>query len=88
MPVTGKVTLMADLVKKTDLPTKTCMSCSRPLKWRRKWAKTWDEVKFCFERCRRSTFELATSVIISANGLIRRNIPPSLHGCAGYESRM
>ncbi|MEH3774327.1 DUF2256 domain-containing protein [Enterobacter asburiae] len=22
--------------------------------WRKKWAKCWDEVKYCSERCRRS----------------------------------
>ncbi|EHS53029.1 Uncharacterized conserved protein UCP037205 [Rhizobium sp. PDO1-076] len=44
---------MAKMIKKTNLPTKTCQACTLPFTWRRKWAKTWDDVKFCSERCRR-----------------------------------
>ncbi|MEM6636800.1 MAG: DUF2256 domain-containing protein [Pseudomonadota bacterium] len=40
--------------RKADLPTKTCAACARPFSWRRKWAKVWDEVRYCSERCRRS----------------------------------
>ncbi|MEB2847978.1 DUF2256 domain-containing protein [Rhizobiales bacterium RZME27] len=39
-------------VKKADLPAKLCIACGLPFTWRRKWAKNWDEVKFCSERCR------------------------------------
>ncbi|WP_230173738.1 DUF2256 domain-containing protein [Rhizobium sp. CECT 9324] len=45
---------MAKMVRKTDLPTKICRSCGLPFAWRRKWSRTWDEVKFCSERCRRT----------------------------------
>uniref|UniRef100_A0A0G4IE43 DUF2256 domain-containing protein n=1 Tax=Chromera velia CCMP2878 TaxID=1169474 RepID=A0A0G4IE43_9ALVE len=37
---------------KSDLPEKICETCGRPFKWRKKWAKVWDEVKYCSERCR------------------------------------
>ncbi|MEM9437086.1 MAG: DUF2256 domain-containing protein [Pseudomonadota bacterium] len=40
-------------VKKSDLPQKTCETCGLPFRWRKKWAKVWDEVKYCSERCRR-----------------------------------
>lgn len=33
--------------------TKTCQSCGRQIEYRKKWARTWDEVKFCSEECRR-----------------------------------
>lgn len=39
--------------KKLLLPTKICATCSRPFTWRRKWARSWDEVKYCSEACRR-----------------------------------
>lgn len=39
-------------VAKANLPTKTCATCGRPFVWRRKWAKIWDEVRYCSERCR------------------------------------
>ncbi|ARE82676.1 DUF2256 domain-containing protein [Roseovarius mucosus] len=40
--------------RKSDLPVKTCATCGRPMEWRRKWARVWDEVRHCSERCRRS----------------------------------
>ncbi|MEM9426074.1 MAG: DUF2256 domain-containing protein [Pseudomonadota bacterium] len=45
---------MAKSVKKGDLSTKTCATCGRPFTWRRKWAKVWDDVRYCSERCRRA----------------------------------
>lgn len=43
--------------KKSDLSSKICMCCGRPYFWRKKWAKIWDEVKYCSERCRRTRKE-------------------------------
>ncbi|WP_292884336.1 DUF2256 domain-containing protein [Nisaea sp.] len=40
--------------RKGDLPEKICVTCRRPFAWRRKWARAWDEVRYCSERCRRS----------------------------------
>ncbi len=39
-------------VRKGDLPSKTCLSCGRPFTWRKAWEKTWEEVKYCSDRCR------------------------------------
>ncbi len=39
-------------VAKADLPTKICPACNRPFAWRKKWARMWDEVRYCSERCR------------------------------------
>ena len=44
---------MARQRKKSDLPTKICPVCDRPFTWRKKWEKSWDEVKYCSDRCRR-----------------------------------
>ncbi|MFY0691649.1 MAG: DUF2256 domain-containing protein [Paracoccaceae bacterium] len=38
--------------KKRDFPTKICLTCGRPFEWRRKWARNWDEVRYCSQRCR------------------------------------
>lgn len=38
--------------KKPNLPTKICASCGRPFAWRKKWERTWDEVRFCSDACR------------------------------------
>ena len=39
---------------KAALPSKPCVACGRPMSWRRRWAKNWDEVKFCSDACRRN----------------------------------
>ncbi|MBX9628285.1 MAG: DUF2256 domain-containing protein [Gemmataceae bacterium] len=39
-------------VKKADLPSKACAACGRPFAWRKKWARDWENVKFCSDRCR------------------------------------
>jgi hypothetical protein len=38
--------------RKPDLPRKPCAACGRPFAWRRKWARVWDEVRFCSDACR------------------------------------
>jgi uncharacterized protein (TIGR03643 family) len=32
--------------------SKICPVCHRSFHWRKKWAKNWDEVKYCSDRCR------------------------------------
>ncbi|WP_322365186.1 DUF2256 domain-containing protein [Pseudomonas sp. Teo4] len=39
-------------MKKSHLPQKTCVVCGRPFAWRRRWARCWEEVRYCSERCR------------------------------------
>ena len=39
-------------VDKANLPTKLCAVCSRPFTWRRKWARDWDQVRYCSDKCR------------------------------------
>lgn len=43
---------MPKMRRKADLPTKDCAVCGRPFVWRRKWAKVWDEVRYCSDACR------------------------------------
>lgn len=44
---------MARMRRKGELPSKTCAVCGLPFAWRKKWAKDWESVKYCSERCRR-----------------------------------
>ncbi len=32
---------------------KTCRGCGRTIVWRRKWARCWEQVRYCSQRCRR-----------------------------------
>jgi hypothetical protein len=41
--------------KKSDLPVKTCPVCGRPFAWRKKWRNTWNDVRYCSEKCRRNS---------------------------------
>jgi len=34
-------------------PSKPCTSCGREITWRKKWARDWDQVKYCSDACRR-----------------------------------
>jgi len=38
--------------KKLNLPAKICPACERPFAWRKKWARDWEQVKFCSDRRR------------------------------------
>lgn len=35
-------------------PTKSCAVCGRSIEWRKKWARDWDEVRYCSAACRRT----------------------------------
>ncbi len=37
---------------KASLPEKLCPACGRPFAWRRKWARDWEHVVWCSDRCR------------------------------------
>jgi hypothetical protein len=37
---------------KNGFEPKICARCARPFEWRKKWAKNWDEVKYCSQACR------------------------------------
>ena len=39
-------------IKKEHLPEKNCATCGLPFRWRKKWERCWDEVKYCSDRCR------------------------------------
>ncbi len=39
-------------VAKADLPEKTCAACGRPFSWRKKWARDWENVRYCSDKCR------------------------------------
>jgi len=34
------------------LETKPCVVCGRTITWRKKWARDWEQVKYCSKACR------------------------------------
>jgi hypothetical protein len=51
----ARKTPTGDKPAKQNLPQKTCAACGKPFSWRKKWARDWDSVKYCSERCRRAS---------------------------------
>ncbi|MDM3885791.1 DUF2256 domain-containing protein [Pseudomonas sp. BCRC 81390] len=41
-------------MNKQHLPSKLCVVCNRPFSWRKRWARCWEQVRYCSERCRGS----------------------------------
>ncbi|WP_430398771.1 DUF2256 domain-containing protein [Ferrovibrio sp.] len=39
--------------RKPHLPSKLCAACQRPFAWRRKWARDWEQVRYCSDGCRK-----------------------------------
>ena len=33
--------------------SKPCIACGRAITWRKKWARDWDNVRYCSDACRR-----------------------------------
>lgn len=48
--------------KKPNLPEKPCAACGRPFAWRKKWARVWEEVRFCSDACRDGRYAKAKGV--------------------------
>lgn len=34
---------------------KICEFCNKPMEYRKKWRNNWENVKYCSERCRRTS---------------------------------
>jgi hypothetical protein len=45
--------------EKSDLPEKLCAACGRPFRWRKKWERCWEEVRYCSDACRSGRREKA-----------------------------
>ncbi|MEY2882944.1 MAG: hypothetical protein RL490_668 [Pseudomonadota bacterium] len=50
---------MAKMRSKADLPQKPCAACGRPFSWRKKWARDWDNVRYCSDACRTGAYSRA-----------------------------
>ncbi len=48
-----------------------CAHCGREFAWRRKWARCWDQVRYCGERCRRSSGRLDRALEDAIRALLR-----------------
>jgi hypothetical protein len=42
---------------KSELPSKICASCGRPMSWRKSWEKNWESIRYCSDSCRRQKLD-------------------------------
>jgi hypothetical protein len=42
---------------------KSCVVCGRTIEWRKKWERSWSEVKYCSDACRRRKREAADETL-------------------------
>lgn len=42
------------ITPKENRPKKVCIVCNREFMWKKKWAKTWQYVRYCSEKCKRA----------------------------------
>lgn len=61
---------MARTSHKAELPSKICLTCGLPFNWRKKWAREWDNVRYCSERCRRSKSSTAVRKTSAKNPIL------------------
>jgi hypothetical protein len=47
---------MPKMQKKADLPSKACAACGRLFSWRKKWARDWENVRYCSDACRSGAY--------------------------------
>lgn len=47
-------------------PDKTCQSCGRTITWRKKWERSWDDVRYCSDACRRAKIGPTDSALEAA----------------------
>ncbi|MDO9049914.1 MAG: DUF2256 domain-containing protein [Methylotenera sp.] len=40
---------------KSNLPSKICAQCGLSMTWRKSWTKNWDEIKYCSDKCRKTS---------------------------------
>ena len=46
---------MSKMIRKGDLPQKTCPVCRKSFAWRKKWERDWETVLYCSDKCRAGT---------------------------------
>ena len=44
---------------------KSCASCGRRMEWRKRWARNWEQVRYCSDACRRQRLD-ATDLRLEA----------------------
>jgi hypothetical protein len=55
----GGCSRVAKMRSKADLPQKPCAACGRPFVWRKKWARDWENVRYCSDACRTGAYARA-----------------------------
>lgn len=60
-------------VAKANLPEKLCAACGRPFRWRKKWARDWESVRYCSDACRTGRRERRRTLEAEGGSTQKRN---------------
>ena len=52
-PVIRSAAVLSRFSYMSEPAPKTCVVCGRTMQWRKKWERSWDEVRYCSTACRR-----------------------------------
>ena len=69
-------------------PDKFCATCGRPFSWRRKWARVWDDVRYCSERCRRTRHRASRASVVDAIETLLDRRRPGASICPSEAARV
>lgn len=64
----------------SDLPTKACAVCGREIRWRKKWERDWESVRYCSQRCKRAKLDAVDERLteVTVELLQRRGVGKSI----------
>ena len=52
-PVASPESVLGSFSAMPEPAPKNCIACGRTMQWRKKWERSWDEVRYCSTACRR-----------------------------------
>lgn len=71
----------------TSAAVRTCAGCGRTITWRRSWARDWEQVRWCSQRCRRRRVAPVDEALAAAILDLLDTRPPSASICPSEAAR-
>jgi hypothetical protein len=60
-------------VNQTEQEAKACAACGRRMEWRKKWARDWENVRYCSDACRgKKPGEVDAALEVAILGLLKQ----------------
>ncbi len=60
-------------MNQTEQEAKACAACGRRMEWRKKWARDWENVRYCSDACRgKKPGEVDAALEVAILGLLKQ----------------